>query len=85
MHALPVIKQLHKYFKDSSIKAVVLRIECPGSASGTGQSIYEEIAHLKSQYQKPIVSLVENTCASGGYLIASATDYIVAPGMSFNW
>lgn len=80
--ASPIIKQLHTYFKDSSIKAIVLKIECPGSATGTGQSIYDEIIALKARYQKPIVSLVENTCASGGYLIACATDHIVAPGMS---
>jgi protease-4 len=76
------IKQLHTYFKDPSIKAILLKIECHGSATGTGQSISNEITHLKKIYQKPIVALVENVCASGGYLIACSTDYIVAPGMS---
>lgn len=80
--ASDTIKQLHTYFKDPTIKAIVVKMDCSGSATGTGQSIYDEIMHLKVHNQKPIITLVENTCASGGYLIASATDYIVAPGMS---
>lgn len=80
--ASPIIKQLHTHFKDTSIKAIVLKVDCPGSASGTGQAIYDEIMSLKGLHPKPIISLVENTCASGGYLIACATDYIIAPGMS---
>ena len=80
--ASPIIKQLHTYFKDPSIKAIVLKIDSPGSASGTGQSIYDEIMYLKGQYPKPIISLAENICTSGGYLIACATDHIIAPGMS---
>ncbi len=80
--ATPYIRQLHTYFKDKSIKAILLHMECPGSATGTGESIYNEIIHLKKEYQKPIFTLVENTCASGGYLIACGTDYIIAPGMS---
>src|SRR3989304_1517040 len=73
-------KELNNYFKNSSIKAILLKIECPGSASGTGQAIFNEILELKKEYPKPIVALVENVCASGGYLIASGCDYIVAPG-----
>jgi len=80
--ASPTIKLLHSYFKDPAIKAIVLKINCPGSTTGTGQSIYDEITHLKTQYQKPIITQVEDTCASGAFLIACATDHIVAPGMA---
>ena len=73
-------KHLNKYFKNTNIKAILLKIECPGSASATGQAIFNEILALKKEYPKPIVALVENMCASGGYLIASACDHIVAPG-----
>ena len=34
---------------------------------------------LKNEYPKPIITLVENICASGGYWIACATDHIIAP------
>ncbi len=72
--------QLHEFFKDPNIKAILIKMECPGSAAGTGQAIYQEIIALKQQYPKPIMTLVENMCASGGYYIASATDWIIAPG-----
>lgn len=81
-NSAPYTKSLQKYFKDCSIKAILIKMECPGSATGTGQSIYNEIVQLKKQYPKPIIVLVENTCASGGYLIACACDYIIAPSMS---
>jgi len=72
-------KHLNKFFKNKDIKAILVKMDCPGGASGTAQSIFNEIRSLKKQYNKPIVTLVENICASGGYYIACATDYIVAP------
>ena len=78
-------KQLTRYFKDPSIKAILLRIDSPGGAAGTGESVYNEIISLKNDptyHKKPIVTLVENVCASGAYYIACASDYIVAPSTS---
>ena len=75
-------KYLTKYFKDKDIKAILLKIESPGGAAGTSSAIYSEIMQLKKEYPKPIITLVENVCASGGYYVASATDYIIAPGSS---
>lgn len=74
-------KQLKKFFKDESIRAILIKMECPGGASGSAQAIFSEILNLKKQYQnKFIVTLVsDNMCASGGYYIACATDYIIAP------
>lgn len=71
------VKQLTTFFKDPSVKAVLLKIDCMGSTSGTGQTIYNELKSLKVEYQKPVIALVENICASGGYYIACAADYII--------
>lgn len=76
--ATSTIKHLHAYFKDSSVKAIVLKVDCPGGKSGTSQAIYEEILALKKDYPKPIISSVENICASGAYYIVCATDHIIA-------
>ena len=74
------IKYLNRYFKNDSIKAIMLKMECPGSASGSAYAVFNEIMTLKKEYPaKPIITLVENVCASGGYYIACATDSIVAP------
>jgi len=75
-------KQLTKYFKDASIKAILLKIDSPGGAAGTGETIHNEIIALKNApeyHKKPVITLVENTCASGAYYIACASDYIIAP------
>jgi len=72
-------KYLNKYFKESKIKAILLKIDCPGGAAGTAQSIYQEILSLKKKYNKPVIALIENICASGGYYIACAADHIVSP------
>ncbi|HJM69139.1 MAG TPA: signal peptide peptidase SppA [Candidatus Babeliales bacterium] len=72
-------KQLEKFFKDDSIKAILLEIDCPGGTVGHSQAIFMEIQALKKLYNKPIISVVENLCASGAYYIACSTDYIIAP------
>lgn len=73
-------KYIKQYFKDPSIKALLLRIESPGGASGTCQALYHEIEELKKEYPKPIITYSENICASGAYYVASATDHIVTTG-----
>jgi len=73
-------KELITFFKDPAIKAILLKIECPGSAAGTGQALFNEIIQLKKLHPKPVIVLVENVCASGGYYIASAADYIISSG-----
>jgi protease-4 len=75
-------KQLNTFFKDDQIKAILLKIESPGSAAGTGQAIYNEIVELKKEYAKPVIALVENVCASGGYYIACAADHIISSPMA---
>lgn len=72
-------KQLRLFFEDSSIKAILIKMECPGGATGTAQAITSELVALKKEHPKPVIVLVENICASGGYYIASAADYIVSP------
>lgn len=70
---------LEKFFDNTDIKAILLRIDCQGTVTGSGQSIFDELMFLKKEHRKPVIALVENMCASGGYLIASAADYIIAP------
>jgi len=72
-------KHLHTFFKDPLIKGIILKIDCFECAAGTSQIIFNEIQQFKKENPKPIITLIENTCISGGYLIASACDYIIAP------
>lgn len=69
--------QLKKFFKDPEIKAILLKIDCPGGAAGSTEAISQEILKLKKQYPKPIITYSENLCASGAYHIAATTDHII--------
>ena len=75
-------KELKKFFKDPEIKAILIKIDSGGGAAGASQAIFQEILNLKSQYPKPVISYVENICASGAYQVACATDHIVATSSS---
>ncbi len=76
----PYNKNLHTYFQDPEIKAILLKIDCSGGCSGSSQALHNDIKLLKKEYPKPLIVLVENTCASGAYYIASTADHIIAPG-----
>lgn len=78
----PYSLALTNFFEDDAIKAILLKIESSGGACGSCQSLFNEITYLKKDHPKPIITLVENVCISGGYYIASATDHIIAPGTS---
>lgn len=71
-----VIEELKEHSKDSSVKAIVLRIDSPGGAVAPSQEIYEEIKKIKEK-KKVIVSM-GTVAASGGYYISAPADRIVA-------
>lgn len=75
------INALIKKAKDnSSVKAIVLRINSPGGMVGASQEIYQEVTTARSE-GKIIVSSMGDLGASGAYYIACGTDKIVAnPG-----
>ena len=70
-----ILKQLRKFVKKPSVKAIVIRINSPGGAVAPAQEIYREIQ--KAKKKKPVVASMETVGASAAYYIASATDQIV--------
>ncbi len=70
-----ILKQLRKFRKKSSIKAIVLRINSPGGTVAPAQEIYREIEKVRKK--KPVVSSIETVGASAAYYIASSSDQIV--------
>lgn len=71
-----VIEELKEYSKDSSVKAIVLRINSPGGGVAPSQEIYDELVKIKAT--KKIVVSMGSVAASGGYYIASPAHKIVA-------
>jgi protease-4 len=77
--AQPTIEDLAKFRKDSSVKAVVVRIESPGGGVSPSQELYQEIR--RTVREKPVVVSMGSVAASGGYYIACAARKIYAnPG-----
>jgi protease-4 len=72
------IDALHRYARNSSVKAIIVRINSPGGAIAPSQEIYEEIRNVRARSGKPIIASLDSLAASGGYYIASACDTIVA-------
>ncbi len=70
-----ILKQLRKFRKKSSVKAIVLRINSPGGTVAPAQEIYIEIGKIRKK--KPVVSSMETVGASAAYYIASNSDKIV--------
>ena len=62
--------------EDESIKAVILSINSPGGSAVASDEIYQHIKNTAAK--KPVIMLLGDTAASGGYFIASAGNYIFA-------
>ncbi|MEF3695456.1 MAG: signal peptide peptidase SppA [Candidatus Cloacimonadota bacterium] len=66
--------------EDSSIKAVVLRVNSPGGSALESELIYRKLSRLKARI--PIVVSMNGVAASGGYYISCASNYIFADEMT---
>lgn len=72
-----VINGLQSAFEDKGAVGVVLLINSPGGSPVQAGIINDEIHRLRAKYpKKPIYTVVEDICASGGYYVAAATDKI---------
>ena len=61
---------------DASAKALILRIDSPGGTVVGGESLYR---HLRAVAEKkPVIAVLGEVAASGGYMVALAADHIVA-------
>jgi len=75
----PAIRELKKYGDDSSVKAIVLRVDSPGGGVAPSQEIFEEVKRVVKE--KPIIVSMGSLAASGGYYISVPASRIVAnPG-----
>jgi protease-4 len=73
------IGEIKKYSKDSSVKAILLRVNSPGGAVAPSQEIYIEVK--KAVEKKPVVISMSTVAASGAYYISAPASRIIAnPG-----
>ena len=75
-----IVNQIKRYRENTTVRAIVVRIESPGGGVSASQEIYQEIKKTRA-YGKPIVVSMGSVAASGGYYIAIGANKIVAnPG-----
>jgi protease-4 len=74
-----LIRQLDRWTRTSSIKAIVIQVNSPGGSVAASQELYDAIKRTRKE--KPVVISMASVAASGGYYISCAASKIVAnPG-----
>jgi len=71
-----LLKRIEDIGKSDAVKGVILAIDSPGGTTAGGEAIFEAVRLLAGK--KPVVAQVGTLAASAGYMIASASDHIVA-------
>lgn len=71
-----LLDRLDRVAKAAHVKGVILSIDSPGGTTAGGEAIFEAVRRVAAE--KPVVAQVGTLAASAGYMIASASDHIVA-------
>ncbi|HMJ09724.1 MAG TPA: signal peptide peptidase SppA, partial [Pyrinomonadaceae bacterium] len=71
-----IVKAVNDAADDTSIKAIVLRVDSPGGSALASDLIWYAIENAKAK--KPVVVSMSDVAASGGYYIACNANRIVA-------
>ena len=71
-----IVEYLRKVRADTSIKAVVLRVDSPGGSAIASDVIWREV--MLTRAVKPVIASMSDVAASGGYYIAMPAHQIVA-------
>src|SRR5579859_2482911 len=78
LQAKPFLDELKRYADDSSVKAIILRIDSPGGGAAASQEMYDAVKRVRDQKKKTIVASIQTVGASGAYYIASGASKIYA-------
>jgi protease-4 len=74
----PIVDQLDRMQRDTSVRAVVVRLDSPGGGVAASQEIYEAVKKVREEGKKHVVASMGGVAASGAYYVACAADSIVA-------
>ena len=71
-------EELQKASEDDKVRALIVRVNSPGGTVTASDIIYRELDLFRRETRVPIVAVMMDVAASGGYYIALAADFIVA-------
>ncbi|MDP6634000.1 MAG: signal peptide peptidase SppA [Phycisphaerae bacterium] len=72
------IEKVDKAQADPDVRALVLRINSPGGGVTASDIMYNRVMQYKTATGNPVIAVLVDVAASGGYYIACAADVIVA-------
>ena len=74
-----LIEHIRQARKDSSVRAIVLRIDSPGGSASASDAVWRELTIAKNERaDRPLIASMSDLAASGGYYIAMPAQVIVA-------
>src|SRR5439155_8788290 len=74
-----LIEYIRRARRDSSLRAIVLRIDSPGGSASASDAIWRERMVTRTEKaDRPLVASMSDLAASGGYYIAMPAQVIVA-------
>jgi len=74
-----LIEYIREARKDSSVRAIILRIDSPGGSAAASDEIWRELMIAREERaDRPIVASMSDLAASGGYYVALPAETIVA-------
>ena len=74
-----LIDYIRQARRDSTLKAIVVRIDSPGGSATASDAVWHELMRAREEKpERPIVASMSDLAASGGYYIAMAAPTIVA-------
>ena len=71
-------EELKKAEDDTAVKALVVRINSPGGTVTASDIMFNELDMFKRRVRIPVIAVMMDVAASGGYYVALAADTIVA-------
>jgi protease-4 len=71
-------ESLRKAADDSRVRGLIVRINSPGGGVTATDVMYRELVRFKETTDRPVVVLMADVAASGGYYLACGGDEIVA-------
>lgn len=71
-------EKLEEARTDSRVKAIILRLNTPGGTVTASDAMYREVKRFREMSGKPVVAMMMDVTASGGYYLSCAADEIVA-------
>ena len=74
-----LIEYIRQARRDSSVRAIVLRVDSPGGSATASDAIWRELTITKKEKaDRPLIVSMSDLAASGGYYIAMPAQVIVA-------